>query len=710
MKGSAPALMFVVVGLAAPGADASPPASWAPDDAGWALPLAEAQRELDRSDPPSATDGARRAATWLSMVPDRALTRRLRDALRLRVALSQRDSARIRSLVASQLKSCVPVEDAPWAHEAVADVVAAVSATLAWSMLADAPLVPETLPLWANAPPAVRQAAERRWLVDAPHHPTSLARAQELGVAGIAAVLPRLEDRIARAEALLEAHENDLARTEALAWLDASGPDPGQACLLAYVAGKAARKQRRYSEALRHLGAAQSRCLKADDQERVLQASLLQARVHRILQSPSAIRAAFDRARSLAPDHSFLDDFLFLEADAHDAAGRAARAAAVYEEQLSLHPRGDMAARAAWRRARALLDDDPAGAQVWLARILDTAPRGSRDHERAQYWHARLDEAIDRDRALDAYVQLFRRMGYYGLLAHQRLARLDPEAADRVQDELRSRVLGPDPDRSLTALTALSALIARLDPSSPASHAARAAATTRRLKGDAWARATLEERACDAEPKRRFELASVLVALDDHAAAQRVLRPAQEAWLGEAGEPSLQDWRTAYSRPHWDAIESAAQAEGIDPLLLVALAREESTFDPEIVSWAGAIGLTQLMPPTAYGAHAAVFRRPLADLDALRDPRLNARLGAHVLAEGFARWGTAPLAISAYNAGSGLTARFQAVGPLPFDQFVERISVRQTRGYVMRVLESWARYRLLYGTTDRFVRLPARIP
>ena len=218
----------------------------------------------------------------------------------------------------------------------------------------------------------------------------------------------------------------------------------------------------------------------------------------------------------------------------------------------------------------------------------------------------------------------------------------------------------------------------------------------------------LEELACDAEAGRRFEIAEVLVDLDDHAAAQRVLRPAVPAVLAEVGQPSVEAWRTAYSRPHFESVLAAARAAGIDPWLLLGLAREESTFDAEIISWAGAVGLTQLMPPTAIGAHAAVFRRPLPDLEALTDPALNLRLGAHVLREGFDRWGQAPLAISAYNAGSGLTSRFLRDAPQPLDRFVEGISVRQTRGYVKRVLESWARYRLLYGD-DPFVRLPARV-
>lgn len=694
-------------------AAASPPAGWAPDAAGWALPLAGARSALRAArttsrgygseGPVAAADGAEpafaseaspldRAAVWLSMVPEAAVTRRIAAAFRLELALARGDFAAAERYARAQLDGCLPLENAPWATDAVEQIVAgSPSLDAAWALLQDAPLAADAIEaLLALQPPApVERAAVRRLLVEAPDHPRARAVADDVDLVGLAALLPEIPARVERAEALLEAHDNDRALREARAWLEASSPSPPAACRLAFVAAKAARKARRYSDALNELERTRRLCDAADDASRWLRAVLLESQVLRILSRPAAIRRNHDAAAARAPEHSFLDDLLFLQADALDGADRSRAAAAVHRELVEAYPDGDMAPRSAWRLARGLMDRDPEAARTWLHRAADLTEPGTRGHERALYWRARLDERAAPDEARDTYAALFRRVGYYGMLARSRLERLAPEAARAVEADLRAA-------RSVT-------------PAPPAPSAARAAAKRVAQQLDAaWAAAVVEELACTADGDRRFELAEILVELEDHAAAQRVLRPAAEAVLVEFGRPSLAAWRTAYSRPYAPAVEAAARAEGLDPWLLFGLAREESTFDADIISWAGAIGLTQLMPATAVGAYAAVFRRPLPDLDALTDPALNARLGARVLKEGFDRWDHAPLAISAYNAGSGLTSRFLSSSPLPLDRFVEGISVRQTRGYVQRVIESWGRYRLIYSN-EPFIRLPAAV-
>lgn len=687
-------VLWGAVAIADPSAStASPPAGWAPDAAGWAQPLEAARRLLDGSE--GEDDALGPARRWLRLVPDRAMTRRAKWALELEVAARSRSPDRARRLQV-QTEGCLEPDEAPWATHAVRTISHTTeSATQAWAILGTVAFVPDAIDALRerSLPASVDRALRQRLLVEAPDHPLAREIADEIDLRGLAAVVPSLEARVARTEALLEAHRNAEARIEAVTWLQSSQPSPEQSCRLVYVAGKAARKERSYGESLRHLEAARDACARADATHLRMRAILLQAQVHRILSQPEEIRRLFDEAAGVAPRHSFLDDLLFLEADAHDGAGRERLASQRYRALVDRFPRGDMAPQAAWRVAHGLLDRSPETAREWLERAERAAPPGSRDHERALYWGARLDEPVAPDRARSVYAELFRELSYYGLLARERLLAVAPAQAQQVGSALSARVSPPPP------------------VAPPRPELAAAADTVARLFDPDWARALLEEAACDAEAGRRFELAEALVARGEHAAAQRVVRPVQDAFLGPFGAPSVADWRVAYSLPYPEAVRAAARAARIDPWLLWGLAREESTFDAEIVSWAGAIGLTQLMPPTAYGAHAAVFRRPLPDVEALLDPELNLRLGAHVLAEGFQRWRLAPLAITAYNAGSGLTARFLARSSGDLDRYVEAISVPQTRGYVQRVLESWARYRLLYGEDDeRFLDLPDRVP
>ena len=113
---------------------------------------------------------------------------------------------------------------------------------------------------------------------------------------------------------------------------------------------------------------------------------------------------------------------------------------------------------------------------------------------------------------------------------------------------------------------------------------------------------------------------------------------------------------------------------------------------------AGAVGLTQLMLPTAQSvARGLRLARPSrADL---MNASLNVRLGARYLGELVRRFdGSVALALAAYNAGPTAVSRWLgARAGLDLDEFVEEIPVEETRGYVKRVLRNYYIYRMLYG-------------
>ncbi|MDR7439322.1 MAG: transglycosylase SLT domain-containing protein [Armatimonadota bacterium] len=163
---------------------------------------------------------------------------------------------------------------------------------------------------------------------------------------------------------------------------------------------------------------------------------------------------------------------------------------------------------------------------------------------------------------------------------------------------------------------------------------------------------------------------------------------AEAAMRGGGADADL--WRLAYPRPYWDAVQRVARETGLDPLLVLAVMREESRFDPQAVSPAGAVGLLQLLPATARELDANV------DLRKLTDPEVNLRLGARYLGEQLRRTGELRLALVAYNAGPGAARMFAARGIQDPDEFVEQIPYAETRTYLRRVLESYGIYRWLY--------------
>jgi len=113
------------------------------------------------------------------------------------------------------------------------------------------------------------------------------------------------------------------------------------------------------------------------------------------------------------------------------------------------------------------------------------------------------------------------------------------------------------------------------------------------------------------------------------------------------------------------------------------------------------VGLTQLMLGTARGVAKSLGIGPVREAD-LMNPSLAIRIGASYLGNLLRRYGgSEALALAAYNVGeTPVKGWIRDRGSLPLDAFVEEIPVQETRGYVKRVLRSYAAYRYLYGSED----------
>lgn len=107
------------------------------------------------------------------------------------------------------------------------------------------------------------------------------------------------------------------------------------------------------------------------------------------------------------------------------------------------------------------------------------------------------------------------------------------------------------------------------------------------------------------------------------------------------------------------AIVREAQRNNVDPMLVIALIRCESSFNNYAVSHVGAMGLMQVMPATGtYLADKAGFR--LGRSTNLFDSETNIELGTAYLADLITRFGTLEKALVAYNAGPGLAKKILA--------------------------------------------------
>ncbi len=155
--------------------------------------------------------------------------------------------------------------------------------------------------------------------------------------------------------------------------------------------------------------------------------------------------------------------------------------------------------------------------------------------------------------------------------------------------------------------------------------------------------------------------------------------------------------RVAYPRHYFYIVEKEAKDFDIDPLLLYSLIFQESLFEPPARSFAGAHGLTQIIPST--GAEIAQrLNYPNYSTALLNLPFLNIKFGAYYL-----RWvrdfvnGNDVAALAGYNAGPG-NASIWLDRTAPDDAlFVELVPYTETRRYLQRILTHYDHYLRLYS-------------
>ena len=156
-----------------------------------------------------------------------------------------------------------------------------------------------------------------------------------------------------------------------------------------------------------------------------------------------------------------------------------------------------------------------------------------------------------------------------------------------------------------------------------------------------------------------------------------------------------------YPRYYADAVQKYAKLYNVDNYLISAMILEESRYNAQAVSWAGAIGLMQIMPATGRElAQQLKIRRFRTSM--LKQPDVNIQMGTKYI--GYLNRlfdGNPLLVIGAYNGGPGRMKRWVTSKNIKdIDEFVEKITIRETRLHIKKVIDSYDHYVGIYGKID----------
>ena len=156
-------------------------------------------------------------------------------------------------------------------------------------------------------------------------------------------------------------------------------------------------------------------------------------------------------------------------------------------------------------------------------------------------------------------------------------------------------------------------------------------------------------------------------------------------------------YRKLYPRYYANTVEKYAKLYNVDTFLIAAMILEESRYNAAAVSWAGAIGLMQIMPATGKElAQQLKIRRFRTSM--LKQPDVNIQMGTKYIGYLNSLFNDNMMLVTgAYNGGPGRMRRWVASKNIAdLDEFVEKITIRETRLHIKKVIDSYDHYVEIY--------------
>jgi len=524
-------------------------------------------------------------------------------------------------------------------------------------------------------------AAYRQLVLAHPSHP--LAPRAEKKMLDLGGTPLDAADRIARARMLTTAHLWDQAVAE-LALVPATGLSTSLTYQREYWLGTTLfQMRRRYGDAAKLLlGVYQ----KLDSAEAMFHGARALSRADKDDEAITWYR----KVVATYPRTAWAEEAQFLSGWLEFNRGRYKEAIKPLEDSLAKYPKSKWTDDALWFLGMShyfLGEWDKARARLaTLAKF-----GGSLEGGKGTYWLARIDERLNK--AADAesgYRETITRhpFSWYALLARSRLAARGIKVGPFAVDAPRPR--GPALAAEVNEALAGDELIRRVDE-----------LITAGLGTDAGDELARSERAF---LKRHDHRDAFAMMLDRYRKAGNFNRP----WMlavsyhgGALDSPPREDakrwWENAFPRAFSELIDKHGHLGKNPDGYLHSIMRKESGFDPHVLSYADAQGLLQMIPATTIRV-AKELKLPY-DPGKLYEPEYNVMTGSWYIGHLLQKFkGQIPFGAGSFNSGPRPVMKWlDQYGDREIDEMVELVPYTQTREYMKKVTENYARYRYLYA-------------
>lgn len=476
-------------------------------------------------------------------------------------------------------------------------------------------------------------------------------------------------------------------------------------CVAAYHRAQSRFKARDRKGAAPMFDDAAAACKDAHDADLEIKSNYQAGRSYAFIGEHDTAIQRYQAAQTIDPKHSYADDALLREAEEWTSLGDAKQVESLLSALPTRFPDSDNVAEAMWRLGwHAWRDQKYDEAITWWQKQIALVPHDDSYYGEgeAQYWLGRAFAAQHRVQDAIASWQAAVRIApaaYYALLSLNRLREIDARAYAATISEISTDPKDYDPNAPAFAFRARPEWSApgfqramellRLVLGVPAEHELKKLGLT----------APADRKRVD-DPDKIEKLWALAFLYDRAGRHATSIWPTRWHILDYRAQwpigANRARWQIAYPKAYWELLTRHATANNVPIAMQIAIVREESGFDPLDESYANAIGLTQMIPPTAKDFAKGTGIDPTREN--LRDPEKNVTIGGRFLASLYKRWDRFTLLVPpSYNAGpAGVKKMLRVRGTWDADEFVEGIVDDQARNYTKRVLGTYFTYSWLY--------------
>ena len=424
-------------------------------------------------------------------------------------------------------------------------------------------------------------------------------------------------------------------------------------------------------------------------------AGLLIARAYKSLDKNEEAADWYDRFIAHTPRYPAMAEILWRRAWIEEERGQPQTAAAFLRRIFKYHPRSSHAEESFIRNALCFYREEKYGEALREFALFETKYRDSPFLSAGRYWSAKCFFGLNRTDTAQAMLAALARQEPYDFYAQ------------RARDLLMLYGDSADAQFCLDTVSDVERAVRWLDSAAPPSRRPLSPEDSLNIRRGLFLAATgsPDDAEIFCEPVElsfpedlslEFRIALFYRSIGAMTQASRSGR--RLAWRvpPEFRESiPLPVYEVMYPFYYSDIINSEAPRRRLDPAFVLAVIRQESVFNPSVVSRAGAIGLMQIMPVT--GAAIARTLGERFSADSLIRPSANIRYGTFYLRQLLDQFsGNEVLALASYNGGPENAGEWYARSrDKDFDLFVEDIGFSETRNYVKKVLANYWFYRRL---------------